>query len=93
MPSNKKDSDTLGIELPADGAPGKNSPFAASIINVLSRNQDAGLNAGLLFDQVLKLTHFNYEQVPQSVLPKGEQITCHAAVPLVAPFLKKNYLA
>ncbi|MCB0582477.1 MAG: translation initiation factor IF-2 N-terminal domain-containing protein [Phaeodactylibacter sp.] len=53
-------------EKVADGAPGKNSPFAASIIKVLGRNQDARLNAGLLFDQVLKLTRFNYEQMAQS---------------------------
>lgn len=53
-------------EKVGDGVKGGNSPFAASILRVLGSNQAAGLNTGLLYDQVLKLTRFNYEQTPQS---------------------------
>lgn len=50
----------------ADGQPGENSPFASSILKVLRENQQLRLNAGLLFDKVIKLTRFNYKQMPQS---------------------------
>lgn len=50
----------------ADGQPGANSPFTASILKVLLKNEAAGLNAGLFYDQVSKLTRFQYEQMPQS---------------------------
>ncbi|MCB9291522.1 MAG: caspase family protein [Lewinellaceae bacterium] len=50
----------------ADGKPGENSPFAGSILKVLRDNQQMRLNAGLLYDQVAKLTRFQYKQMPQS---------------------------
>ena len=50
----------------ADGRAGENSPFAANIIRELDRNSAPFLNAGLLFDKVMKLTRFNYHQLPQS---------------------------
>lgn len=50
----------------ADGKAGENSPFAANIIRELDRNTAPYLNAGLLFDKVMKLTRFNYQQLPQS---------------------------
>lgn len=53
-------------ETVADGKPGTNSPFTASILQVLRKNQDAGINAAFLFDQVSKLTRFQYDQMPQS---------------------------
>jgi hypothetical protein len=53
-------------ELVADGTPGDNSPFAKSLISVLNRNEEELLNTGLLFDKVMKMTRFNYKQLPQS---------------------------
>lgn len=50
----------------ADGQPGTNSPFTASILKVLRDNQNPRFNAALLFDQASKLTLFKYDQMPQS---------------------------
>lgn len=48
-----------------DGAPGTNSPFAASILNLLRVNQDPRLNVAKLADNVRKLTYRNYTQLPE----------------------------
>lgn len=52
-------------EKVGDGTPGKNSPFAASILKVLKENEQGKLNVAYLSDKVTKLTRFNYEQLPQ----------------------------
>lgn len=48
-----------------DGTPGTNSPFAASILDVLSRNQLPKLNVAKLADKVVELTRANYKQLPE----------------------------
>ncbi len=49
----------------ADGAPGENSPFAASILKVLERNRAPRLNVARLADQVVEMTRSNYTQLPE----------------------------
>lgn len=51
-------------EVVADGEPGANSPFAASILQVLSDNQNLKLNVGKLADQVMITTRSKYKQLP-----------------------------
>ncbi|MCB9290358.1 MAG: FKBP-type peptidyl-prolyl cis-trans isomerase [Lewinellaceae bacterium] len=48
-----------------DGEPGKNSPFAESILDVLSRNQSNALNVAKIADRVVDQTRANYEQLPE----------------------------
>lgn len=48
-----------------DGTPGTNSPFAASILDVLGRNQLPKLNVAKLADKVVELTRANYKQLPE----------------------------
>ena len=52
-------------EKVGDGTPGKNSPFASSILKILKQNEQGKLNVAYLSDKVTKLTRFNYEQLPQ----------------------------
>lgn len=47
-----------------DGPPGKNSPFAESIIEVLVNNISPKLNVGKLTDRVIEMTRSNYKQLP-----------------------------
>lgn len=49
----------------ADGAPGTNSPFASAILEVLGREEQAGINISKLTDQVTELTRSNYLQLPE----------------------------
>lgn len=48
-----------------DGEPGTNSPFAASILNVLRRNRKDKLNVAKLADEVVEMTRANYTQLPE----------------------------
>lgn len=48
-----------------DGTPGTNSPFAASIIEVLQTNTHKNLNIGKVVNQVIESTRANYEQLPE----------------------------
>lgn len=48
-----------------DGEPGTNSPFAASILKVLTRNRKDKLNVAKLADQVVEMTRANYTQLPE----------------------------
>lgn len=48
-----------------DGEPGKNSPFAKSIIEVLRDNTSPAVNISKLADRVVELTRANYEQLPE----------------------------
>lgn len=48
-----------------DGEPGANSPFAAGILKVLSRNAQPKLNVARLADQVMEMTRANYRQLPE----------------------------
>ena len=48
-----------------DGLPGEHSPFAQSIIKVLSNNTAAKMNVAKLADRVIELTRANYEQMPE----------------------------
>ena len=48
-----------------DGEPGKNSPFAESILDTLRYNEHAILNVAKLADRVIEQTSANYEQLPE----------------------------
>jgi uncharacterized protein (TIGR02145 family) len=48
-----------------DGEPGKNSPFAESIIDTLKRNQNKEFNVAKLADRVVEQTRSNYQQLPE----------------------------
>ncbi|MCB0566913.1 MAG: caspase family protein [Phaeodactylibacter sp.] len=48
-----------------DGEPGQNSPFAASIAEVLRTNRQPALNVVKLIDRVVEQTRANYEQLPE----------------------------
>lgn len=48
-----------------DGEPGTNSPFAASILKVLTRNRESSINVARLADRVVEMTRSNYEQLPE----------------------------
>lgn len=48
-----------------DGKPGKHSPFAASILNVLEKNKRSYLNVAYLINEVITATRANYEQLPE----------------------------
>lgn len=48
-----------------DGEPGQNSPFADSILDVLSNNQQSKINVAKLADKIVELTRSNYHQLPE----------------------------
>lgn len=48
-----------------DGIPGQNSPFAASILEVLHRNRKPSINILKLIDRVVDQTRANYRQLPE----------------------------
>jgi len=48
-----------------DGDPGRNSPFAASILETLRTNRHARLNVAKLIDRVIDMTRANYRQLPE----------------------------
>lgn len=48
-----------------DGTPGENSPFAASILDILRFNRLPKLNIAKLADRVVDLTRANYRQLPE----------------------------
>ncbi|MCB9352591.1 MAG: caspase family protein [Lewinellaceae bacterium] len=48
-----------------DGEPGRNSPFAESILEVLDSNQEPKFNVAKLADRVMEITRANYEQLPE----------------------------
>ena len=48
-----------------DGAPGTNSPFASSILDILSTNNKGKLNVARLADRVVALTRASYKQLPE----------------------------
>jgi hypothetical protein len=52
-------------EFVYDGEPGTNSPFAASILNILGTNVSPKLNIAKLADRVVELTRSNYQQLPE----------------------------
>lgn len=49
-----------------DGEPGKNSPFAESILETLRRNEKRLLNVAKIADRVVEQTRANYEQLPEA---------------------------
>lgn len=49
-----------------DGEPGKNSPFAESIIDVLNRNKKQALNIIKVADHIIEQTRANYTQLPEA---------------------------
>lgn len=49
-----------------DGDPGENSPFAASIIQILRRNTAPKLTVGMLGEEVKEMTIAKYRQLPMS---------------------------
>lgn len=55
----------------ADGPPGQNSPFAASILYVLQQNGRPKLNVSQLTEQVLEMTRANYRQLPEGSYLQG----------------------
>ena len=55
----------------ADGPPGENSPFAASILYVLQQNEWPKLNVSQLTEQVLEMTRANYQQLPEGSYLQG----------------------
>jgi hypothetical protein len=68
----------------ADGKPGGNSPFTASILDVLRTNRNESLNVAKLADRVIEQTRSNYEQLPEGsplhgVGHKGGQFVFHRA--------------
>ena len=48
-----------------DGEPGKNSPFAESIMDALRRNHQPVFNVAKLINSVIEQTRSNYEQLPE----------------------------
>ncbi|RMG28188.1 MAG: hypothetical protein D6730_05900 [Bacteroidetes bacterium] len=52
-------------ELVHDGPPGENSPFAASILHVLTHHAEQGINILELVDEVMKRTREEYDQLPE----------------------------
>lgn len=49
-----------------DGEPGKNSPFAESILETLRKNEKRLLNVAKIADRVVEQTRANYEQLPEA---------------------------
>ncbi|MCB9284604.1 MAG: Hsp70 family protein [Lewinellaceae bacterium] len=47
-----------------DGVPGKNSPFAESILDILGRNEHTKINFSKIVDRVIEQTRRNYNQLP-----------------------------
>lgn len=69
-------------ELVYDGEPGKNSPFADSILELLRKNEKRFLNVAKVADRVVEQTRANYEQLPEGnplygVGHKGGQFIFH----------------
>ena len=65
-----------GTEVSSDGLPGKNSPFAESILKVLRDNRDRMLNLAIFADKVIKLTKYKSSiQMPQmaSIVNAGHE--------------------